>query len=318
VVVLLLVIACGGLLRRWQQKQNQRCNPALSPKTGIASAATDIAAAKAGQRSPIMPAVWDLQQHHDSGAVVSQAMGASGKEQSQQLLLSIARSPISTTSQGSLGSTSTAATSSMIAMLGGAVASTDPLASATAAATARNVTCKTLPPLLQSTATDSLPSVAARDAPPNADNATAVEISGCSSLDADMPDERQILHLAISWSSLQLDSAPLGRGFFGEVYGGSWHGMRVAVKVLKGATGGEGGERAALRHQARIMSRVRHPGIATYYGLAEESGPGGKCGLVMQHYRRGALSSALGTLRWAEVGELTRLRMALQVGCVLA
>jgi hypothetical protein len=81
-------------------------------------------------------------------------------------------------------------------------------------------------------------------------------------------DSRDIARLIIPWSSLKLGNA-LGNGGFGTVYKGSWRGHKVAIKMLDRSSLSEAAH-AALRHEALMMCRLRHPGIAQCYGLVDE------------------------------------------------
>jgi hypothetical protein len=140
-----------------------------------------------------------------------------------------------------------------------------------------------------------------------------------------MMDERALSELLIPWSDIRLSEQPVGQGGFGAVYRGSWQGIKVAVKMLNGVSTTAAVD---LSREALIMSRVRHPGIATVYGLAADDNteacsgtgsnehsaqPGKGVALVMRFYRRGPVSRLLGSLAWADVSEVHRLRMALQV-----
>jgi hypothetical protein len=83
-------------------------------------------------------------------------------------------------------------------------------------------------------------------------------------------DSRDIARLIIPWSALKVGDA-LGNGGFGTVYKGSWRGHKVAIKMLDRSSLSEAAH-AALRHEALMMCRLRHPGIAQCYGLVDEDG----------------------------------------------
>jgi hypothetical protein len=83
-------------------------------------------------------------------------------------------------------------------------------------------------------------------------------------------DSRDIARLIIPWSALKVGNA-LGNGGFGTVYKGSWRGHKVAIKMLDRSSLSEAAH-AALRHEALMMCRLRHPGIAQCYGLVDEDG----------------------------------------------
>ncbi len=135
-------------------------------------------------------------------------------------------------------------------------------------------------------------------------------------------DAHALGQLHISWNDIKLAEQPLGRGGFGAVYRGSWRGLKVAVKMLDGVTAAAC---ADLQREALMMSSVRHPGIAIVYGLAAEqtlnseveggSSSSRGMALVMRYYKRGAVAQYLGGMVWAEMSELRRLRLAMQV-CV--
>jgi hypothetical protein len=102
----------------------------------------------------------------------------------------------------------------------------------------------------------------------------------------------------------------LGEGAFGEVslcecptFG------RVAVKWLKARGGGladgapEGGTRrwAAFWREAELMSRLNHPNVLRFFGLATRCAPGGAAeavaGIVVEHAAGGSLAAALRAAR---------------------
>jgi hypothetical protein len=119
-------------------------------------------------------------------------------------------------------------------------------------------------------------------------------------------EDHDLSRLLIPWSALTI-THPLGQGGFGTVYRGSWKGnkvagdgqgrdklfyrhacfpgqqrlcragkyglsctsLQVAVKMLDGERLSDEA-RGALRQEALMMCRLRHPGIALAYGLVNE------------------------------------------------
>jgi serine/threonine protein kinase/ankyrin repeat protein len=82
----------------------------------------------------------------------------------------------------------------------------------------------------------------------------------------------------------------IGHGAFGEVYLAKLHGSEFAVKMIELAE--------ASKHEAGIMTDIRHPNILTFVGMyIPPSGPDGptdRVGLVTEYMPMGSLSNYLG------------------------
>jgi eukaryotic-like serine/threonine-protein kinase len=100
----------------------------------------------------------------------------------------------------------------------------------------------------------------------------------------------------------------LGAGSFGEVWRAWDPALRreIAVKFLLGRTDSGGARSTALIDEARALARIRHPGVAAVYGVAEFDG---KAGLWMEYLRGPSLASTLdarGPMAWREVVRIGR------------
>jgi TolB-like protein/Tfp pilus assembly protein PilF len=101
----------------------------------------------------------------------------------------------------------------------------------------------------------------------------------------------------------------LGAGTFGEVWRAWDPALRreVAVKFLHDPTASaSSGGHIALLEEARALARIRHPGVAAVYGVAEFDG---KVGLWMEYLRGASLASVLeadGPMSWREVARIGR------------
>jgi serine/threonine protein kinase len=78
------------------------------------------------------------------------------------------------------------------------------------------------------------------------------------------PQDAVPTKLRIRWSDIVI-KRPIADGGFGEVYGGSWQGHKVAVKQLKPERLSPAA-RAAFNREAAVMCELRHPSIAIGYG----------------------------------------------------
>jgi len=79
----------------------------------------------------------------------------------------------------------------------------------------------------------------------------------------------------------------IGSGAFGEVYLAKLHGSEFAVKMIELAE--------ASKHEAGIMTDIRHPNILTFVGMyLPPAGAGDKVGLVTEYLPMGSLSNYLG------------------------
>jgi len=95
----------------------------------------------------------------------------------------------------------------------------------------------------------------------------------------------------------------LGAGTFGEVWRAWDPALRrdVAVKFLRERVEASGGDPQALLDEARALARIRHPGVAAVYGVAEFDG---RPGLWMEYLRGPSLATVLeekGPMPWRDV-----------------
>jgi len=122
-------------------------------------------------------------------------------------------------------------------------------------------------------------------------------------------DPIPVMHIdyEIPYSQLTL-GAEIGRGGFGVVYQGSYHGASVAIKQLhlvevSPRTMGE------FQKEAALMVSLRHPNIVTVFGVCTERG---HYSVVMDYMPRGSLDKVLYSdlpLSWTE-----RANIALDIG----
>lgn len=78
-------------------------------------------------------------------------------------------------------------------------------------------------------------------------------------------------------------------GGYAKVYRGHWRSFEIAVKEFTQAHLTERSKRV-VHHEAYIMSLLRHPNIAVFYGLSDEED---HFALVMEYYGRGSVAHAL-------------------------
>ncbi len=113
----------------------------------------------------------------------------------------------------------------------------------------------------------------------------------------------QASEFVLRHDAITLDKHPdgrdvvLGRGSFGEVYRGRWHGIQVAVKklLLVKLTHALADE---FKHECTVMFKLRHPNILELYGIVVDPE---RC-MVMEFMAKGSLSDVLHSdepLSWA-------------------
>lgn len=100
--------------------------------------------------------------------------------------------------------------------------------------------------------------------------------------------KEKIQDLKISWDEIEVTDV-VGQGGYGKVYRGHWSAFEVAVKELSQPLLTDRMKRM-VHQEAYIMSLLRHPNIATFYGLVDEQD---HFALVMEFYGRGSLATAL-------------------------
>lgn len=100
--------------------------------------------------------------------------------------------------------------------------------------------------------------------------------------------KEKIRDLKISWDEIEVTDL-VGQGGYGKVYRGHWSAFEVAVKELAQPLLTDRMKRM-VQQEAYIMSLLRHPNIATFYGLVDEQD---HFALVMEFYSRGSLATAL-------------------------
>lgn len=113
-------------------------------------------------------------------------------------------------------------------------------------------------------------------------------------LQALMKQERQrtiqekIRDLKISWADVQLAEV-VGQGGYGKVRRGYWRSIQVAIKEFSQSHLTERMKRL-VHHEAYIMSLLRHPNIAVFYGIIDEIE---HFALVLEYYGRGSVAHVL-------------------------
>ncbi|KAK9048848.1 hypothetical protein SSX86_032186 [Deinandra increscens subsp. villosa] len=85
-------------------------------------------------------------------------------------------------------------------------------------------------------------------------------------------------------------SLKIGEGKCGSVYKGILRHLRVAIKMLP-SLGSQGD--AEFEHEAEILSRVRHPNIATLIGVCPETRS-----LIYEYLENGNLEDQIASLQW--------------------
>ncbi|GIL72383.1 hypothetical protein Vretifemale_2750 [Volvox reticuliferus] len=87
----------------------------------------------------------------------------------------------------------------------------------------------------------------------------------------------------VNLSKVKLVAGTLGEGSFGTVQGGTFQGVKVAVKTLKADSNLTHGEQLSLEKELSVLqSLFPHERIATFIGVTAL--PGGRRGLVFQRY----------------------------------
>jgi TolB-like protein/tRNA A-37 threonylcarbamoyl transferase component Bud32/Flp pilus assembly protein TadD len=136
---------------------------------------------------------------------------------------------------------------------------------------------------------------------------------GTSAQEGEAADECLILSSdsapVAEWGPLRIIEQ-IGRGAFGNVYR-AWDPRlerEVAVKILRQS--GAGGEARArtIIHEARLLARVRHPGIVTVYGAERVDG---NAGIWMEFIHGGTLEAELRTKGASDVDEALRIAIEL-------
>lgn len=116
--------------------------------------------------------------------------------------------------------------------------------------------------------------------------------------------------VAIPTADLAVDfDKPLGTGGFGAVYGGTYAGTPVAVKVARGIAVSEA-DRAALRTEVGMLARIRHPNVLLLMG--HSVAPDGSFSLVTELADGGDLNAYLERRRATLTAE-DRLDLAIQI-----
>lgn len=119
-----------------------------------------------------------------------------------------------------------------------------------------------------------------------------------------LPDVPEIL-----WSEIQhavRDENLIGRGSYGNVYGGSWRGQDVAVKVLQLTTLDTDDIRHAFEREITTMWECQFPRVVRLYGVCREPG---HYAMILERMRE----SLYRRLRASEIPESQRLQIALDI-----
>eukprot|EP00963_Diacronema_lutheri_P014554 scaffold3184_cov636-Pavlova_lutheri.AAC.3 len=100
--------------------------------------------------------------------------------------------------------------------------------------------------------------------------------------------QEKIQDLKIAWKDIKLNKV-IGKGGYAKVYRGHWRSFEIAVKEFTQAYLTERSKHV-VHHEAYIMSLLRHPNIAVFYGLVDEEG---HFALVVEYCGRGSAAHAL-------------------------
>eukprot|EP01118_Nematostelium_gracile_P008530 TRINITY_DN2829_c0_g1_i1.p1 TRINITY_DN2829_c0_g1~~TRINITY_DN2829_c0_g1_i1.p1 ORF type:complete len:328 (+),score=82.14 TRINITY_DN2829_c0_g1_i1:74-1057(+) len=73
-------------------------------------------------------------------------------------------------------------------------------------------------------------------------------------------------------SQLIIENKPIGKGSFGEVFRGTYHGTSVAIKVIKERKRMTKKMIECFENEAKIMQTLRHPNIVLFMGITDNHG----------------------------------------------
>lgn len=108
--------------------------------------------------------------------------------------------------------------------------------------------------------------------------------------------EEKTRDLVVPWKDIQIGEL-IGQGGYAKVYRGYWGNLEIAIKEFHQTQLSKRAKRMVY-HEAYILSLLRHPNIAVFYGLVDEQE---HFALLMECYGRGSIADALDredTLPW--------------------
>ena len=125
------------------------------------------------------------------------------------------------------------------------------------------------------------------------------------------PDSQCTDHKIIPYAELQLDKRPIGRGSFGEVMAGLWHGRKVAFKKLLYQQMAKK-RLASFKTEVTVLATIDHPNTVRMFGAVVEEG---FCGIVMEYMPRSLFRSIF--IDECEFSDTTKMLIVVQVANAL-
>ena len=125
------------------------------------------------------------------------------------------------------------------------------------------------------------------------------------------PTSQHTDHKIIPYAELHLDKRPIGRGTFGEVMAGLWHGRKVAFKKLLYQQMAKQ-RLASFKTEVTVLATLCHPNIVRMYGAVVEEGI---CGIVMEYFPRSLFRSIF--IDEYEFSDKTKMLIIVQVANAL-
>lgn len=113
----------------------------------------------------------------------------------------------------------------------------------------------------------------------------------------------------ISTKELKIEEKPFASGGFGKVYKAKWHKVNVVVKVFDTK---DEGEQQAVRDEASITRRLKHPNVIELFGITclKKKKPQ-KMGIVMELAEHSSLDTWIGKI---DPGLLTKIALGIVDG----
>ena len=125
------------------------------------------------------------------------------------------------------------------------------------------------------------------------------------------PDSQCTDHKIIPYAELQLCKRPIGRGSFGEVMAGLWHGRKVAFKKLLYQQVAKK-RLASFKTEVTVLATLDHPNTVRMFGAVVEEG---FCGIVMEYLPRSLFRSIF--IDECEFSDTTKMLIVVQVANAL-
>ena len=113
----------------------------------------------------------------------------------------------------------------------------------------------------------------------------------------------------ISTKELKIEEKPFASGGFGKVYKAKWHKVNVVVKVFDTK---DEGEQQAVRDEASITRRLKHPNVIELFGITclKKKKPQ-KMGIVMELAEHSSLDTWIGKI---DRSKLTNIALGIVSG----